>query len=67
MRTLGGPYADETRVVPRSVLGWPPPVHLPGVFKGGVYVRASYSQLPEQPPPEIALMRGVQYQWREIV
>lgn len=63
VQTKGGPFAGETRVVPRGILGWPPPLTLPGVFHGGFYLLVSRSELPEQ-RPDSPVKRGAEYEWR---
>lgn len=67
VRTTGGPYDGETRVVPLSVLGsWPPPQSLPMPHRaGGAYVLRNYSQLPDGVADGKGLMRGVDYKWQE--
>lgn len=65
IRTTGGPHDGETRLVPLSVLGhWPPPLTLPGKSRGGVYVRSTYSNLPDGVSNE-TLKRGADYEWLE--
>lgn len=46
--TQGGPLDGETRSVPDNVLRWPPPVNLPGVFHGGVYIRHEFNDFPKR-------------------
>lgn len=66
VRTTGGPFDGETRVVPLSVLGgWPPPLQLSGLSTGGQYERRNYSQLPNGVADGKYLMRGVDYEWQE--
>lgn len=62
IKTIGGPFDGETRIVPHSVLGWPPPMNLPGVFHGGIYIRANFSKLPEINEGSL-VMRGADYKW----
>jgi hypothetical protein len=62
IRTKGGPYDGETRVVSLGVLPWPPPVNLPGVFHGGVYMRTNFSRLPDM-SMNSKVMRGADYEW----
>lgn len=64
IRTSGGPLDGESRVVQQSVLGWPPPVNLPGVFHGGIYIRQSFSKLPDT-VSDMGIMRGADYTWME--
>lgn len=62
IKTTGGPFDSETRVVPYSVIGWPPPVNLPGIFHGGAYIRQNFSDTPRALP---GLMRSADYLWME--
>lgn len=64
VRTHGGPHDGETRIVPNNVIGWPPPMNLPGVFHGGVYIRRDFSKLPDM-KSGAKLMRGADYDWME--
>ncbi len=57
IRTRGGPFDGDTRVVPYSVIGWPPPVNLPGIFHGGAYIREEFS--------ETGSIHEAKYQWME--
>lgn len=65
VRTRGGPFDRETRVVPYDVLGWPPPANLPGVFHGGVYILVNFSKSAEILSGS-RYMRGADYEWREL-
>lgn len=60
IKTIGGPYDGETRTVPRSVLGWPPPANLPGIFHGGIYILVDFSKL-----PKTSVVRDATYEWRD--
>ena len=65
IRTNGGPFDGETRVVDEGIIRWPPPVNLPGVFHGGVYVLTNHSHLTERQAAHPNVMRGAEYQWQE--
>lgn len=65
IRTIGGPYDNQTRVVATSQgWSWPLPDELAhDVDDTGRYVKASESTLPPQCEGS-RLMRGVQYEWQ---
>ena len=48
IQTRGGPLDGELREVPENTLGWPPPVNLPGIFHGGIYIRSEFSDSPRR-------------------
>ena len=56
IKTIGGPFAGETRTVQTDVLGWPPPINLPGIFHGGEYLREQFTEGPQ---------RVAEYVWAE--
>jgi hypothetical protein len=66
VKTVGGPADNDTRVIDRGEVGWawPPPLNfrIPGY--NGVYVRETFSSLPELDEGS-HIMRGAQYQWVE--
>jgi len=62
IRTSGGPFDGETRIISHGAFGWPPPPNLPGVFHGGVYIRTNFSKLSEQDAGS-GIMRGADYEW----
>ena len=64
IRTNGGPNHGETREVEDHVFGFPPPVNLPGIFHGGVYIRRSFSLAPEIRIGQ-RILRGADYDWME--
>lgn len=46
--TQGGPLDGEIREMPDSAYKWPPPVNLPGIFHGGVYIREQFVSYPRR-------------------
>lgn len=59
IRTEGGPNDGELREVELDTLGsWPPPLTLPGVFRGGTYIRRSYTGKPRTEGRRVAT-----YEW----
>lgn len=65
VKTSGGPFGGESRVVPSGVLGWPPPTNLPGIFHGGVYILVNFSKQPVM-STRSRTMRVADYEWREV-
>lgn len=65
IKTVGGPFDGDTRVVNRAEMSWdwPPPNQILVPGEKGFYKRESYSQLPQIGHPNV--MRGAQYQWVE--
>lgn len=63
IRTVGGPYDGETRVVGVEVFGWPLPDALAVPFDGR-YLKVSESDLGPR-SPDSRLLRGAEYQWEE--
>lgn len=65
VKTNGGPFDGETRMLPRTVFKWPLPDELPDTEKfGGKYVKIQESTLPESVDESPHVARGAVYEWR---